>query len=180
MRKSSNTKEVHRSNAQRGEKERIMGWWKAKHSLKWASKKARRACVCVVGRELSQKAVFVPWRLPCAIIESTCQSEVCGELCEWGKTASAHTGLGWTHSYSNNKHSAFALLKPQHSRIAVQPGSVADVSLRNALNLCLVGKLRIIGFNFASVVDLKEVGEQRRRWLNCCWDTGKASYKGLT
>lgn len=51
--------------------------------------------MCVVERELSQNAVFVPWRLPCAIIESTCQSEVCGELWEQEKTAaSAHTGLG--------------------------------------------------------------------------------------
>jgi len=55
------------------------------------------------------------------------------------------------------------LLKPQHSRIAVQPGSVADVSLRNALNLCLVGKLRIIGFDFASVVEVNEDDEQRGR-----------------
>lgn len=134
----------------------------------------------VVERELSQKAVFVPWRLPCAIIEPTCQSEVCGELWEWGKTASsAHAGLGWARPYSNNKHSAFALLKPQHSRIAVQPSSVVAVSLRSALNLSLVGKLRIIGFDFASVVEVNEDDEQRGRWLNCYWDIGNASYRDL-
>lgn len=52
-------------------------------------------CVCVVEREVSQKAVFVLLRLPSAIIESTCQSEVCAELWEQGKTASsARTGFG--------------------------------------------------------------------------------------
>lgn len=58
---------------------------------------------------------------------------------------------------------AFALLKPQHSRIAVQPSSVATVSQRSALNLSLVGKLRIIGFGFASVVEVNEDDEQRGR-----------------
>lgn len=54
--------------------------------------------MCVLEREVSQKAVFVLLRLPSAIIESTCQSEVCPELWEQGKTASsARTGLDEPH-----------------------------------------------------------------------------------
>lgn len=62
------------------------------------SKHRENVCVCVVKREVSQKAVFVLLRLPSAIIESTCQSEVCAELWEQGKAASsAHTGLDELH-----------------------------------------------------------------------------------
>lgn len=45
--------------------------------------------MCVVEREVSQKAGFVLLRIPSAIIELTCQSEVCAELWEQGKTASS-------------------------------------------------------------------------------------------
>lgn len=59
------------------------------------NKHGENVCVRVVEREVSQKAVFVLLRLPSAIIESTCQSEVCAELWEQGKTASsARTGFG--------------------------------------------------------------------------------------
>lgn len=143
-----------------------MGWWKAKRSLKRASKKAQRECVCG-GEGVVSKSCVCSLEAPVSIIESTCQSEVHGELWEQRRTASsAHTGLGWASSYSDNKHSAFALLKPQHNRIAAQPGSVADVSLRIVLNLCLVEKLRIIGSDFASDADVNEDDEQRGRLLN--------------
>lgn len=57
-----------------------------------------RENVCVVEGEMSQKAVFVLLRLPSAIIESACQSEVCAELWEQEKAASsARMGLDEPH-----------------------------------------------------------------------------------
>lgn len=54
--------------------------------------------MCVVEREVSQKAVFDLLSLLSAIIESTCQSEVCPELWEQEKTASsACTSLDEPH-----------------------------------------------------------------------------------
>lgn len=154
-------------------RERKIGWWNTNHSLKWVSKKAEWACVC--GGE--------------GVVSKSCTCSLEVPVCyNWANMSK--WSMWWALGVGENCFfctcracvsplTAFALLKPQHSRIAVQPSSVATVSQRSALNLSLVGKLRIIGFGFASVVEVNEDDEQRGRWLNCYWDIGSASYRDL-
>lgn len=107
----------------------------------------------------------------CSLEAPTCYNWV--NMSKWsmwralgaGENCCFCTDRAWMNPVcSGNKHSAFALLKPQHNRIAIQPSPIADVSLRIVLNLWLVGKLGIIGFVFTSDANLSGDNEQKRRW----------------
>lgn len=137
-------------------------------------------CVCVCAREggVSKSCV-------CSLEASECYNWV--NMSKWSMSWALGAGencifctygFGWTPSYSDNKHSAFALLKLQLNRIAAQPSSITNVSLRTALNLCLVGKLWVIGFTFASDADVNKDDEQRGIWLNALLGYRQNKLKG--
>lgn len=111
------------------------------------NKHRENVCVCVVEREVSQKAGFVLLRILSAVNESTCQKwSMCWALGAGENRIFCTYRFRWTPSYNDDKHSTFALLKLQLNRIVTQPNSLTDVSVRTALNLNLVGKLWVICF----------------------------------